>query len=293
MAKLSQVAFLGFGEAGQAIMSGWSENQAPIATAYDIKTDNPSLRKAKLTDYIESGVQGCFNLGAALSGATAIFSLVTADQARVAAEHAALHIQPGQFYFDCNSCSPDSKRMNARLIEQAGGKYVDVAIMSPIHPKRHQTPVLISGPHVAEAKKIMEQLEMNLDVIDGDIGAASSVKMIRSIVVKGMEALMAESFLSAKKANVEDYVLSSLEASHPGINWRQAAAYNLERMMVHGQRRAAEMREVALTVEQLELDNAMAQATVKWQEQIGVLALKADSEEFTELANTVLKRLAS
>jgi 3-hydroxyisobutyrate dehydrogenase-like beta-hydroxyacid dehydrogenase len=112
--------------------------------------------------------------------------------------------------------------------------------------------------------------------------------MIRSIMVKGLEALTAECVLAAVAAGVEEEVLASLMRSHSGIDWQAQAAYNFERAMVHGARRAAEMEEAARTVADLGLPDDMARATVQWQRRIAGAGVTA-SEEFG--AKTLAERL--
>ena len=141
--------------------------------------------------------------------------------------------------------------------------------LAPVHPKRHHVPLTISGPHAEAAKAILKALDMRPEIAGHEVGQASTIKMLRSVMVKGMEALMAECFLSARRAGVEDQVLASLSGSFPETDWPLRGAYNLERMIVHGRRRAAEMREVALTVEALGLPADMVHACVEWQERIG------------------------
>lgn len=193
---------------------------------------------------------------------------MTADQAVAAAKQAAVHLERGAFWGDLNSCAPSSKRQAAGVIEAAGGRYVDVAVMAPVHPRRNMTPLLIAGPHAERIAPILADLPMAACVVAGGIGAASSIKMIRSIMVKGLEALTAECMLAAVAAGVEDEVLGSLMKSHPGTDWPARAAYNFERAMVHGHRRAAEMEEVAKTLADLGLPADMARATVDWQRRI-------------------------
>jgi 3-hydroxyisobutyrate dehydrogenase-like beta-hydroxyacid dehydrogenase len=225
--------------------------------------------------YASLGIEGCPSSAEAVSGAKLVFCTVTADQAVIAAESAAPHLSSGAFWFDLNSCAPSSKRRAAEFIEAAGGRYVDVAVMAPVHPKLNLVPLLVSGPHAAAAEPVLTGLPMSPRVVAGEVGAASSIKMIRSVMVKGMEALTAECALAAVAAGVEDEVFESLMRSHPGINWRDAAAYNFERAMVHGIRRAAEMEEVARTLADLGLPNDMALATVDWERRIADTGLPA------------------
>lgn len=289
-----RIAFVGFGEAASAFVEGWGAGGECLIKAYDIKTDDaaPGVRQGKLEDYVRSGVVGCGALREALAGSEVVFSTVTADQALVAARSVSGYIAPGTLYLDCNSCAPGTKREAADVIDGAGARYVDVAVMAPVRPALHRTPLLLSGDPAGAAIEVLSQLGMNAKAVAGEVGSASSIKMIRSIMVKGLEALVAECVLAGRKAGVDEIVLDSLEASYPGFNWRERAAYMLERIMVHGVRRAAEMREVVLTVEQLGLEGAMAAASVGWQERIGGLGLTVRSDDYRELADAIVRRLS-
>ncbi|MBD8892526.1 NAD(P)-dependent oxidoreductase [Roseibium litorale] len=284
--KIEQVAFIGFGEAAAAFTSGWGARRPLRITAFDIDAGT-----AMTARYAAHDVAGCQTPQQALAGAVAVFSVVTADQALIAASAAADGIAPGAFWFDCNSCAPGTKRRAAEVIERAGGRYVDVAVMAPVHPKRHHVPVLVSGPHVQEAFAALQSLDMRPEIAGSEVGQASSVKMIRSVMVKGIEALTAECFLAAQRAGVEESVIASLEASDPALEWRRRGAYNLERMMVHGRRRAAEMREVALTIRELGFSGAMSAASAEWQEEIGGLRADPGPANLTTRLQTVLDRM--
>jgi 3-hydroxyisobutyrate dehydrogenase-like beta-hydroxyacid dehydrogenase len=195
-----------------------------------------------------------------------------------AARAAAPHLQSNAIWCDLNSCAPSSKRDAAAIVEDGGARYIDVAVMAPIHPKRNMVPLLISGPHAKEIAPILADLPLSPRVVEGGVGAASSIKMIRSIMVKGIEALTAECLLAAVAAGVENEVLDSLMQSHSGTDWRARTAYNLERMMVHGTRRAAEMEEVAKTVSDLGVPDDMARATVLWQRRIAEAGMPATAD---------------
>ncbi len=264
-------AFIGFGEAGAAFAGG-----AP-ARGYDSKTDRDDLRADKLDDFAGAGVAACADAAEAIGRAAAIFSLVTADQALVAARTGATAIDAGACWFDMNSVAPDTKRAAAKLIETAGGRYVDVAVMAPVHPARRAVPLLLSGPHARIGATLLAEFGFtNITVVAGPVGAASSIKMIRSVMVKGLEALTAECFLAAKKAAVSAEVIASLNASWPGTDWAEKTDYNLDRMMVHGLRRAAEMEEVVKTLDALGTGSSMTRGTVERQRAIGLLGLAPD-----------------
>lgn len=286
------IALIGFGEAGQAFAKGWRGEVPDLdIRAFDIKTDDVASAAAKWAEYESAGITGCATLGNALAGVQVVFSLVTADQAQRAAQQAADLLQPGALYFDGNSCAPGTKRDSAEIIEAAGGRYVDMAVMSPVHPKLHKVPLMVCGPHTGAALPVLKALGMGPRGIAGAVGRASSIKMMRSVMVKGMEALALECILSARKAGVDLEILDSLGGSFPGFDWPAKMAYDFERATTHGVRRAAEMREVAKTVEELGLMNTMSRAIVNWQQTVGDLHLPPGTADLGVRADAILKAL--
>ncbi|MEH0296104.1 DUF1932 domain-containing protein [Agrobacterium sp. CCNWLW71] len=298
-----QMTFVGFGEASHAIASSWTFPDDSKARAYDLKlnlavrrsNEKPAVNSvagcsqktdaegfsdsmSRLVEHhcCETGVEAFDDLAQALKGASVILCLVTADMALEAARSSALHLDPGALWLDGNSCAPQTKQVAAELIEAAGGHYVDVALMAPVYPKRHQVPLLLSGPHAQEADAFLRRLGMAPKIAGSRIGDASSIKMLRSVMIKGFEALTTECLLAARRAGVADAVIASLQASDPGIDWRARGAYNLDRMLVHGLRRAAEAEEVCATLAAYGLPDWMSRGTVEWQRRMGSLGLDSD-----------------
>lgn len=285
------IALLGFGEAAGALLEGWPTVDRRKVRAFDIKSERPETRSGMEARYTRLGVSGCVSVASALEGADLVLSLVTADQALTAASAAAPHLRPGALYIDGNSCAPETKREASRRIKASGGRYVDMAIMAPVHPNRHLTPVLLSGCDADVAHLALESLGMRPKLAGKEVGQASVIKMLRSVIIKGLEALVAECMLSARRAGVEEAVLASLQESDPGIAWKARVSYNLERMMVHGVRRAAEMREVAQTVAQLGLPNRLSHAIAEWQHEIGTLGLDGGEDRLEDRTDRILVSL--
>ncbi len=264
---MDKFALIGFGEAGStfARAGGWEE----CAQAYDIKADDPAGRAAMLAAYDDAGVTDAGDLAGALSGVTLAFSLVTADQALAVAQAAAAHLKPGTIYCDMNSVAPQTKQAAAQVIEAAGGHYVDVAVMAPVSPGRMAVPLLLSGARAAEALAQLTALGFTNARVAGDaVGRASTIKMLRSVMYKGVEALTAECLIACEKAGVTEEVLGSF-----GNDWSTGADYRLDRMMVHGLRRSAEMAEVVKTLEALGVEPLMTRGTVTRQREIGALGV--------------------
>lgn len=282
---MKNIAFTGFGEAAGAYASGLRE-VADRTSAYDIKLDHPTDSAACLHRMAALNVAAC-NL-AGLRDVGLILCLVTANQAVVAAQAAAPHLAAGELWCDSKSRAPDTKRQAAQVIAAAGARNVGLAIMAPVNPRLHHTPMLASGPEAATA---VAAFEMQARVVGDVIGQAAAIKMLRSVIIKGLEALTAEAFLAAQAAGVEKAVIASLQASDPGSDWEKRGAHIIERMLVHGARRAAEMQEVAATLRALDLPYRMAHATCQWQSHLAALALDPGVDDLGLRADLVLQAL--
>lgn len=264
---LERTALIGFGEAAMAFAEEWGAAVRAVRV-FDIKTLDLVTAPAKLEDYRRAGVKGTARAAIAVRGSDLLLSMVTADQAIEAARSVADALEPGALYFDFNSVAPQTKREAAGIVEAAGGRYVDVAVMAPVEPKRLRVPLLVSGPHAVKAIVALAGLGFAARIVEGPVGRASAIKMLRSIIVKGIEALTAECFLAADAEGVAAEVARSLDESDVKRSWSDRAAYNLERMRTHGLRRAAEMDEAARTVEAIGGDSTMARATAAVQRRI-------------------------
>jgi len=271
------IALIGFGEAGMAIATslGNAEGTRGTLRAFDIKLvdGDPAVAAAMQARITSAGVTACTSPAEATAEADIVISVVTADQAATAAGLAARHLPQGALYLDMNSCAPATKQIASHSIESAGGVYVDVAVMAPIEPRGHETPMLAAAPDPEAVAARLAAAGLHPRFVGDAIGRASTIKMLRSVMVKGIEALTAECFRAAVRAGVADEVANSLDASQTDMGWAAQAAYNMERMTAHGIRRAAEMREVAKTLRALEIPPAMTTGTIAWQDDMGALEL--------------------
>jgi 3-hydroxyisobutyrate dehydrogenase-like beta-hydroxyacid dehydrogenase len=258
-------SLVGFGEAGQAFGQ-------PGVAAFDIATENGETRPQKIAEFESAEIRWSATPAGALARADLVLSLVTADQALAAAQRCAPLLKPGALWLDMNSVAPGTKREAAQAIETAGGRYVDVAVMAPVLPARLGVPLLVAGPHADAAAEALRAYGFAKVAVSGPtVGDASSIKMIRSVMVKGLEALTAECVLAAERAGVREAVLASLDASWKEQGWAERVDYNLDRMLAHGTRRAAEMEEVAKTLSGLGVDPAMTRGTIQRQREMGAL----------------------
>lgn len=269
--SIPAIGFVGLGEAGSRIAGGLREAGAGDLFAYDIATGDRICRCAA-----EAGVVVVGSNAELAERCAIVLSVVTATSAVEAARQNAPHLRADHIYLDCNSVSPETKRQIAGVIESSGARFVEAAIMAPV-PKRqgHRVPMLINGDGAPALAAALAPFGVEMETLAAPYGMAAAVKMCRSIVVKGLEAVLTECVLGASHFGAEERVFASLQKSFPGIDWQQLADYMVNRVVVHGKRRAAEMEEVADTLRSAGVEPIMAEATARrqgWAAELGLAA---------------------
>ncbi|MBL4811524.1 MAG: NAD(P)-dependent oxidoreductase [Rhodobacteraceae bacterium] len=281
-----RIGFIGFGEAAQAFVASLRRHNPRMSfIAWDTDT-SPAMARAMAG----SGVT--LVEPAAFSGADWVFSAVTADQSLIAVQTIAPHICQGQWLIDINSVSPKRKVASAALIEAAGGHYLDMAVMAPVLPRGHATPVLIAGAQADEIAPLLSDIGFAARIIGPEPGQATAIKMIRSLFVKGLEAITVEALLAAEAAGCGDEILASLSGSYPGLGWPDIATYQFERSLKHGGRRAAEMVESAATIADLGLNAALPHAIADTHRAMGQIGAQSPSLAPDQTAQILAARLA-
>ncbi|WP_376097612.1 DUF1932 domain-containing protein [Roseomonas sp. CCTCC AB2023176] len=243
---IDSVAIIGFGEVGSILARDLRAAGIARITAWDTAFADPSSKAS--ANAAAAGITPSPSAPTAVQGADLVISAVTAGSALDAARFALGGLGHAPFVLDVNSVSPGAKRETAEAVLAAGGRYVEAAVMASVPPKGLRTPILLGGPHAQAFLEAAAPLGMDLTVFSAEIGRASAVKMCRSVMVKGLEALTTESMLAARRYGVEEAVLASLKDTLPHPDWRALARYVISRPLIHGKRRAEEMREVARTV---------------------------------------------
>ena len=259
-----KIALIGLGEVGR-VMAEELGRQGATLSAWDIRfaePESPASANARALQLYPAA-----SATEAVAGAALVISAVTAANDLAAARDVAAGIAQGAFFLDLNSASPGQKQASAAAIERADGRYVEAAVMSPIEPKRLASPMLLGGPHAQAFADVARPLGFAaLEVYADTVGKASATKMCRSVMIKGVEALVAESMLAARAYGVEDRVLASLSDLLPVGDWPTLARYMIGRALEHGARRAEEMREAARTVAEAGIEPLMASATAERQD---------------------------
>jgi 3-hydroxyisobutyrate dehydrogenase len=264
------VALIGYGEVGRILAEDLRARGVAVA-AYDLKLDSDHGQPLRQHAAAHDVVLGAAH-AQAVHGVDLVISAVTASQTVAAAEACAPGLKQGAYFLDFNSASPGAKCRAAAIVDGAGARYVEGAVMTSVPPYRIKVPLLLGGPQAAALQPRLAELGFLPRVVSDKLGVASATKMCRSVMIKGLEAMVIESFTTARAYGVEDAVLASLKQTFPGIDWEEQASYFFQRVIEHGRRRSEEVREVAQTVREIGLVPWSAEGTAARQAWVADLA---------------------
>jgi len=279
-----KIGFIGFGEAATMIAEGLTGEGVTDITAYDVR------RRPR-----QAGVTMAASMEDLLGASNIIFAAVTSAVALSVAIEAAPYLTQRHLYVDINSVSPDTKIAVGKIVTEAGARFVEAAVMAAVPGHGHKVPMLLAGEAAPELVKAMQPLGMAMEDFGPELGRAAAMKMFRSIMVKGMEALFQECVLGAERYGVADRVLDSVGDGYPGLDWNKMASHLIGRTAIHGERRAHEMEEVAETLKALGIEPMMAQAAakrIKWAADKGLAEKFGDTapESYVEVIAAINER---
>jgi len=287
MSEIHNICLLGLGEVGSRLASHFDNRRGLQLRTWDcLFTDPGSKPSAQLQRF--SHLTAAADAATAANDCALVISAVTAAQDLAAARSVTPGMKAGAWFLDLNSVSPGTKRRVADEVEGAGGRYVEAAILSPIEPLGMAAPILLGGPHAKAFLPVAAQLGFSAaQFCSRQIGRAAATKMCRSIVIKGVEALLAEALLTARNYGVENQVMASLNNLLPRPDWPQHARYMISRSLLHGSRRAEEMREAAQTVREAGIEPWMSAACANRQDWAAQFAAALEHEDLSAMLDTI------
>jgi 3-hydroxyisobutyrate dehydrogenase-like beta-hydroxyacid dehydrogenase len=267
--KFATLGLIGYGEVGKIFGAGLQRQAGVVSvSAWDLKFAAAASQAAETAHAANSGISAQPSMQALCAQADLVISAVTASNTLAVAQEAARHIRRGAVFLDLNSASPGTKQRAAAAIDGAGGHYVEAGVMTSVPPYGIKVPMLLGGGTARELAVVLNGWGMEAKPVSDQLGVASAIKMCRSVMIKGLEALVIESYTTARAYGVEDHVLPTLAETFPSIDWQKQGAYFFSRVVQHGKRRAEEMREAANTVREAGFDPFMAQAIADKQQWI-------------------------
>jgi 3-hydroxyisobutyrate dehydrogenase-like beta-hydroxyacid dehydrogenase len=238
-----RIALIGFGEVGRRFADDLQGNPALALSTYDILREDAGKRADYERAASERKVSARENAKAACEGAHLVFSAVTAAATEKVAAEAAGFLKGGQIFFDINSAAPGTKQRASAHLANAGADYVEGAVMAPVKKPGIRVNILAGGTRAEETAERLNALGFNIKTVSKEIGYASATKLCRSIIIKGLEALLVDCAKASEHAGVQEDVFASLKETFPSIDWHALAEDMKERVATHGIRRSEEMRE--------------------------------------------------
>lgn len=293
------VGLIGYGEVGKILAAALKAGGVAKVVAYDRLLARQPHDAAMQAHAKSHAVILAASLAEAVAQSDLVISAVTASETFSVARGVAAAVRQGTWLMDVNSASVETKVGCSQLVDAAGGFYVEAAVMTSVPPYGIGVPMLLGGPHAAAIAPALTAMGFSIGAAFEKPGVASAIKMCRSIMIKGMEALVIESFTTARAYGVEQFVLDSLTETFPSLDWERQGDYFFSRVIQHGKRRAEEMREVAKTVAHVELDPWMATGTAERQAWVAALAEQDLFEEpgavrpWRQRADTALAKTAA
>ncbi len=259
--KLEHIGLIGYGEVGKIFSAGLKDKPGVVAVrVWDTKLGHDATRAAEQAHALQAGVSVQASARALCEASDLVISAVTASNTLAVAREAAPLMRQGAVFLDLNSASPGTKKECAARVEAAGCHYVEAGVMTSVPPYGVRVPMLLGGARAADLAALLNGWGLDTRAVSVELGVASAIKMCRSVMIKGLEALVIESYATARAYGVEDHVLPTLQETFPGIDWDRQGAYFFSRVVQHGQRRAEEMRESANTVREAGFEAIMAAA---------------------------------
>ncbi|HYF43310.1 MAG TPA: DUF1932 domain-containing protein [Ramlibacter sp.] len=265
--NIQRIGLAGYGEVGKIFAAGLRPQPGVASVhAWDLKFAAAATAQAELSHAAGAGVAAARSMQELCLACDLVISAVTASNTLEVAREAARHLRPGTLFLDLNSASPGTKQQAAALVDAAGAHYVEAGVMTSVPPYGIRVPMLLGGAHAAALARQLASWGMDARAVSDELGVASAIKMCRSVMIKGLEALVIESYSTARQYGVEGHVLPTLAETFPSIDWEKQGAYFFSRVVQHGKRRAEEMRESANTVREAGFEPLMTAAIAEKQQ---------------------------
>jgi len=263
MSRQIKIGFIGFGEVATEFSKGFQQSGLFEVWVYDKILRDP-LRKRRVEERAtELNVKLAGDIDSLTKGCEIVLSTVTVDAAVEVAKDTAPFLDKQKTYVDLNSTSPGMKREIAHIIKKTGANFIEGAILGAISSYGFRVPIMVCGKRVEKFQNLMNRIGMNMTYVGQVIGKASTIKMLRSVFAKGVEALLLEMLQGAVRYGVENYVMEDICKYMDSSSFLLIANNWLTTHAIHAKRRFMEMEQVVKTLREIGINPVMATATKK------------------------------
>lgn len=256
-----RIGFIGYGEAAFCITSGLAENGVSNIVAYDAMQNDAQRGSIIQNNANKTGVKLLETPVDVVNSVDVVFSAVQSSYAKDVCQSVITALRPGLIYADVSASSPTVKLQIWNLLKDTGTLFADAAMMGLLPVKRHKVPITASGNGAQAFCDAVNPLGMDVKFLNDRPGAASAIKLIRSIYMKGYDALIFEMLRAADAFDVYDEIIPNVAASMDNVPFASLVEWMLPGVSVHAARRAAEMKGTLDMLEECGIDSAMTAAT--------------------------------
>jgi 3-hydroxyisobutyrate dehydrogenase-like beta-hydroxyacid dehydrogenase len=253
-------ALVGFGALGQAFAEGLRRGDAAEVRVFARDRPDPDAARALRERLRAAGVRTCSSIEEAVGDADAVVAAVPAGAAAAVAAACAPRLPAGCVYVDPAPLHPAEKARLAALVGDAGGRYADVAVLGTVAVSGAAVRCLAAGPGASRWRELVAPRGFDVTAIDGPAGRASLVKLLRSVYMKGRDALILEMLLAARRHGVDHVVLHSIGGPGEQVPFPELARRVVTSLAVYAERRATELGAAAELVAEVDLEPLMADA---------------------------------
>lgn len=238
---MASFAFIGFGELGAALAQGLGRSGSHALRAYTRARAQPAASDALQQRLRQAATRGCDTLEEAVSGATAVLSVVPAHASLAVAERCAPLLEPGAYFVDFSVAAVAEKQAAGALVAAVDALYVDAAVLGTVSASGFAVPILASGPGARGWQTLVEPEGLQVEALEGPAGDATLVKLLRSVYMKGRDALIVEMMLAARRYGLDERVAASIQGPGEQVPFPALAERVLCALAVHAERRSDEL----------------------------------------------------
>lgn len=273
-----KLGFIGFGEVGFEMAKGYRQEGLEGILAFDVMQGHPVYGALVQERVQASGVTLVTTPEEVLQSVDVVIVAVPGDKALQTAKSLGSLLKKSTVYVDVSAASPEKKRNIWEVIKGAEVAFVDGAMLGPLPVYQHKVPTLVSGSGSDQFIELMKPYHMDLEKVSDAPGEATGIKLVRSIFMKGLPALLVEVLEAASLMKVDHLVLKSLATTMNACSFEQTFNRLVTGSSVHAQRRAHEMENVIEMLESMNIKPTMSKATF---ERLNWLASKNLKEKFS------------
>jgi 3-hydroxyisobutyrate dehydrogenase-like beta-hydroxyacid dehydrogenase len=261
-AEIAAVAIVGFGELGEALARVLRDAGRAAPRAFNRPRAAPADADALRRRMEAAGAEPAATLKSALAGAELVLVCVPGAASREIADRARAVLAPGALYADLATASGEDKETAAEVIAGAGGRYVDAAVLGAVAAAGARVPILAAGAGAFSFAEAGAGFGLAVTPLQAPAGAAARVKLLRSVYLKGRDALIAEMLLAARRHDVEQVVADSIQGPGEEVPFPALADRVLTSLALHAGRRADELRSSAALLRASGVEAAVTEGAV-------------------------------